>query len=81
MDRTFKGVWIAAEIWLDKDLTLVEKALLAEIDSFTGNGKSFMKSNDTIQSEYSQTTPSSLSTAFLGTRLEEACASSQTAVL
>jgi DNA-binding transcriptional MocR family regulator len=52
MERNFKGVWIAAEIWLDKDLTLVEKALLAEIDSFTGNGKSFMKSNDTIQSEY-----------------------------
>jgi DNA-binding transcriptional MocR family regulator len=52
MERQFKGVWIAAEIWLDKDLTLVEKALLAEIDSFTGNGRSFMKSNDTIQSEY-----------------------------
>ena len=52
MERTFKGVWIAAEIWLDKDLTLVEKALLAEIDSFTGNGKSFIKSNDTIQAEY-----------------------------
>ena len=42
MERNFKGVWIAAEIWLDKDLTLVEKALLAEIDSFTGNGKSFI---------------------------------------
>ncbi len=52
MERNFKGVWIAAEIWLDKDLTLVEKALLAEIDSFTGNGRSFIKSNDTIQSEY-----------------------------
>ena len=52
MERNFKGVWIAAEIWLDKDLTLVEKALLAEIDSFTGNGRSFMKSNDTIQDEY-----------------------------
>ena len=52
MERNFKGVWIPAEIWLDKDLTLVEKALLAEIDSFTGNGRSFMKSNDTIQSEY-----------------------------
>ena len=52
MERNFKGVWIAAEIWLDKDLTLVEKALLAEIDSFTGNGRSFMKSNDTIQNEY-----------------------------
>ncbi len=52
MERNFKGVWIAAEIWLDKDLTLVEKALLAEIDSFTGKGRSFMKSKDTIQCEY-----------------------------
>ena len=32
------------KVWLDRDLTLVEKALLAEIDSFTGNGRSFMKS-------------------------------------
>lgn len=52
MEREFKGVWIPAKVWLDKRLTLVEKALLAEIDSFTGNGKSFMKSNDTIQDEY-----------------------------
>jgi hypothetical protein len=52
MEREFKGVWIPAEIWLDKNLTLVEKALLAEIDSFTGNGRSFMKSNETIQAEY-----------------------------
>ena len=51
-DRQFKGVWIAAEIWLDTRLTLVERALLAEIDSFTGNGKSFRKTNDTIQEEY-----------------------------
>ena len=52
MEREFKGVWIPAKVWLDKRLTLVEKALLAEIDSFTGNGKSFHKSNDTIQEEY-----------------------------
>lgn len=52
MEREFKGVWIPAEIWLDKNLTLVEKAMLAEIDSFTGNGRSFMKSNETIQAEY-----------------------------
>ena len=52
MEREFKGVWIPAKVWLDKRLTLVEKALLAEIDSFTGNGKSFHKSNDTIQDEY-----------------------------
>jgi len=71
MERNFKGVWIAAEIWLDKDLTLVEKALLAEIDSFTGNGRSFMKSNDTIQSEYESP----------GTPSDGLCASSQTVVL
>ena len=52
MERQFKGVWIPAEVWLDNRLTLVEKALLAEIDSFTGNGKTFHKCNDTIQTEY-----------------------------
>ena len=52
MERQFKGVWIEAHIWLDSRLTLVERALLAEIDSFTGNGRSFMKCNDTIQQEY-----------------------------
>lgn len=52
MERQFKGVWIDAAIWTDTRLTLVERALLAEIDSFTGNGKSFHKSNDTIQEEY-----------------------------
>lgn len=31
--RAFKGVWIPASIWLNPDLTWVEKALLAEIDS------------------------------------------------
>jgi len=51
-ERQFRGVWIDASIWLDKRLTLVEKALLAEVDSFAGNGKSFHKCNDTIQDEY-----------------------------
>ena len=52
MEREFKGVWIPAEIWLDKRLTICEKAFLAEVDSFTGNGKTFHKSNETIQEEY-----------------------------
>ena len=52
MERQFKGVWIPAEVWLDKRLTLVERALLAEIDSFSGAGKTFHKCNDTIQTEY-----------------------------
>lgn len=30
-ERAFKGIWIPAEIWLSKDLTITEKFLLAEI--------------------------------------------------
>lgn len=33
MTRDFKGVWIPKDIWLSDDLTLQEKAFLAEIDS------------------------------------------------
>jgi len=55
--REFKGVWIPAEVWLDERLTLVEKALLAEIDSFTGAGKTFHKANETIQAEYGVSRP------------------------
>ena len=33
MERKFKGIWIPAEIWLDKNLTLIEKVFLVEIDS------------------------------------------------
>jgi DNA-binding MarR family transcriptional regulator len=57
MERNFKGVWIPSEIWLDARLTLVEKALYAEIDSFSGNDRTFHKSNDTIQSEYGVSRP------------------------
>ena len=57
MERQFKGIWIPAEVWLDNRLTLVEKALLAEIDSFTGAGKTFHKANDTIQVEYGVSRP------------------------
>jgi hypothetical protein len=33
MERDFKGVWIPKEIWLDENLTWMEKLLLVEIDS------------------------------------------------
>ena len=33
LDRDFKGIWIPKEIWLNENLSIVEKALLAEIDS------------------------------------------------
>lgn len=34
MERDFKGIWISKYIWLRKDLNIIEKGLLAEIDSF-----------------------------------------------
>ena len=35
-ERAFKGIWIDAEIWLDKELTPVDKFVFAEIDSLSG---------------------------------------------
>lgn len=33
MKRDFKGIWIPAQIWLNKDLSLIEKCFIVEIDS------------------------------------------------
>jgi hypothetical protein len=33
MNRDFKGVWIPKEVWIDKELTWMEKLLLVEINS------------------------------------------------
>lgn len=41
MPRGFKGVWIPKEIWLNSELTLVEKVLIAEIDSLDTRGGCF----------------------------------------
>lgn len=39
MERGFKGIWIPKEIWLNEELSAIEKILLAEIDSLdNGNG-------------------------------------------
>lgn len=32
-EREFRGIWIPAEIWLDKDLSALDKVIFAEIDS------------------------------------------------
>ena len=38
-ERGFKGIWIPAEIWLNEDLTPLDKFIYAEIDSLdTGEG-------------------------------------------
>lgn len=46
--REFKGIFIPAEIWLDKSLSANEKVLYAEIDSFTSNDKACYISNEYI---------------------------------
>jgi MarR-like DNA-binding transcriptional regulator SgrR of sgrS sRNA len=33
MNRDFKGVWIEKDIWLNTELTILEKVIYAEIDS------------------------------------------------
>lgn len=41
LPRDFKGIWISKEIWLNPDLTIEEKVLLAEIHSLNGENGCF----------------------------------------
>lgn len=43
--RNFKGIWIPAEIWLSKELTMQEKLFLVEIDSLSKTKKGCYASN------------------------------------
>jgi uncharacterized phage protein (TIGR02220 family) len=45
-ERAFKGVWIPKEIWLNPHLSLQEKAVLVEIDSFCSHYESCYASNE-----------------------------------
>lgn len=40
-ERKFKGVWIPADIWLEENLSLMEKCFLTEIDSLDGESGCF----------------------------------------
>jgi len=51
MERQFKGVWIPSGIWLNQDLAPIDKCILAEVDSFSGNGRYYFKSNGTMSEE------------------------------
>ncbi|AZM95862.1 helix-turn-helix domain-containing protein [Vreelandella venusta] len=44
-ERAFRGVWIPAEIWLNRELSLQEKVMLIEIDSLQHPQKGCFKSN------------------------------------
>lgn len=51
-ERQFKGVWIPSEIFEDINLSPLCKILWADIDSFSGNGFVFYKSNQAIAKQY-----------------------------
>ncbi|HEX8590671.1 helix-turn-helix domain-containing protein [Pseudomonas sp.] len=43
--RKFKGIWIPAELWLDRNLNINEKIFLIEIDSLSASARGCYKSN------------------------------------
>lgn len=61
-DRAFKGIWIPAEIWLDENLTALEKIVWAEIDSLDGDDGCYA-SNEYL-SEFCQCSPTKVSKAI-----------------
>ena len=46
INRDFKGVWIPKEIWLNTDLSIIEKVLLVEIDSLDNSDRGCFASNE-----------------------------------
>ncbi|MBW5800088.1 helix-turn-helix domain-containing protein [Halomonas elongata] len=58
--RAFRGVWIPADIWLSRDLTLQEKVMLVEIDSLQHPEKGCFKSNKAL-AEFFQLSPNRVS--------------------
>ena len=53
--RNFQGMWIPAEIWTDSSLSLLEKALLAEIDSLDATERHCYASNEYFANFFQQT--------------------------
>lgn len=45
MEREFKGIWIAKEVWLDKRLDALDKIILAEVDSLDVEDQGCFASN------------------------------------
>jgi hypothetical protein len=49
-NRDFKGVWIPKEIWLNTNLSIIEKVLLVEIDSLDNSDRGCFASNEYLAS-------------------------------
>lgn len=59
-ERQFKGVWIPSELWLNKNLSLIEKCTLTEIDSLEDSEKGCYASNNYF-AEFFNISPSRIS--------------------
>ena len=46
VNRDFKGVWIPREVWLDSRLSMLDKGILAEIDSLDMSDSGCFASNE-----------------------------------
>ncbi|MDR5777360.1 MULTISPECIES: hypothetical protein [unclassified Caballeronia] len=58
--RRFQGVWIPAEMWLDRSLSFVEKLMLAEISSLESDARGCYASN-TYFAQFFDLSPSRVS--------------------
>lgn len=63
LNRDFKGVWIAREVWLDRRLNALEKVILMEIDSLDSTERGCYASNKYI-AEFCQCSETKVSTAI-----------------
>lgn len=61
-NRDFKGVWIPKEIWLDEELSMIEKVVLIEIDSLD-NENGCIASNEYL-AKFCQCSETRISTAI-----------------
>lgn len=62
-ERQFKGIWIPKEIWLDDNLSALDKVILAEIDSLDNSDDGCYASNEHI-AEFCQCTARKVSSAI-----------------
>jgi len=52
MKRQFRGIWIPSNVWLNPDISVIEKFLYAEIHSFSSHDSSCYKSNKTLSEQF-----------------------------
>lgn len=63
MNRDFKGVWIPKEVWLDGRLSMLDKGILAEIDSLDNGESGCFASNEHL-AEFCQCSLTKVSTSI-----------------